>query len=110
MLLPILGSYSAERILLYLLIRKEGYSSEIAKYYAVPTTAIKQQLEKFEDAGVIAGKNMGRTRVYQFNPAYPFLSPLRDLLHAAFAAYPKEDQEQLRLNRRRPRKKGKPLT
>jgi hypothetical protein len=51
----------------------------------------------------------GRTRIFQFNPSYAFLSELKALLNKVFQFYPPEDIEQLKMNRRRPRRTGKPL-
>jgi hypothetical protein len=52
---------------------------------------------------------VGRTRLYQFNPRYPFLKELKQLLQKAFSYYPKNVRESLMMDRRRPRKRDKPL-
>lgn len=109
MLEPILGSVNAERVLLFILARDEGYASEIAKYFETDLYGIQKQLDKLENGGVLASRNAGRTRLYRFNPRYSFLKELRSLLDKALSFYPKDEQERLRIFRSRPRRRGKPL-
>jgi len=109
MLKPILGSDSSEEALLFLTARGEGYATEIAEFYGADLYAIQKQLKKLEDGNVLVSKKVGRTRVYQFNPRYPFLKELTALLEKALRYYPDEMQERLLMNRRRPRRSDKPL-
>jgi len=53
---------------------------------------------------------MGRTRIYEFNPKYQFLGELKPLLEKALSFYPKEIQENLIMNRRRPRRRNKHIS
>ncbi|MBI3159044.1 MAG: winged helix-turn-helix transcriptional regulator [Chloroflexi bacterium] len=108
MLQPILGSISSERVLLYLFARREGYAREIARFYSAALDPIQKQLEKLEAGGVLASRSAGRTRLYTFDPRYPFMKELLALLEKALAFYPRKERERLLLNRRRPRRKGKP--
>lgn len=105
----LLGSENAERSLIFLNVRKEGYATEIARFYDVDLNLIQNQLEKFEAGGVLVSRPVGRTRVYQFNPSYAFLAELQQLLNKAFSFYPDEVKENLQYNRRRPRKGDKRL-
>ncbi|MBW6474892.1 MAG: winged helix-turn-helix domain-containing protein [Anaerolineaceae bacterium] len=109
MIETILGSENAERVLIYLLVRGKGYASEIADYFNVDLSPIQKQLLKFESGGVLVSTLAGRTRIFQFNPSYAFLSELKELLNKAFQFYPPEEVEQLKMNRRRPHRTGKPL-
>jgi hypothetical protein len=109
MLEPLLGSTNAERCLLFLLIREEGYASEIAKFFDTDLYGIQKQLDKLETGGVLASYRAGRTRLYRFNPRYSFLKELERLLEKALSFYPAEAQARLRIVRRRPRRRGKPL-
>ena len=109
MLESLLGSVSSERVLIYLVARDEGYAREIAKFFNTGLAPIQKQLEKLENGGVIYSKQIGRTRVYAFDPRYPFLKELQSLLKKALDFYPEELREQLLMNRRRPRRSGKPL-
>ena len=105
----LLGSKNAERGLLYLFTREEGYAREIATFYNTDLKPIQMQLDKFEKGGVLVSRSIGRTRPYEFNPRYPFLNELKTLLEKALSFYTAKEQEELTMNRRRPRAKGKTL-
>ncbi len=109
MLEPILGSVSSERVLVFILARDEGYAREIARFFETDLDPIQKQLEKFELGGVMVSRTAGRTRLYTFNPRYPFLKELRSLLEKALSFYPEEVYERLMMSRRRPRRRGLPL-
>lgn len=109
MLEPLLGSTNSERSLLFILAREEGYASEIAGFFNTDLYGIQKQLDKLETGGVLVSYRAGKTRLFQFNPRYAFLKELRALLEKALTYYPPEEQERLRLVRRRPRRGGKPL-
>ena len=109
MIESILGSISAERVLIFLLVREKGYAQEIADFYDVDLSPIQKQLQKYEFGGVLVSFPAGRTRLFQYNPRYVFLPELRALLEKVFQFYPPEEIERLKMNRRRPRRTGKPL-
>ena len=109
MLLPIFGSRDRERVLMFLLARKEGYAREIARFFKTGVDPILKQLDKLELAGVLVSRTAGKTRLYQFNPRYAFLDELQRLLEKALTFYPEDEREALQMARRRPRRKDKPL-
>ena len=109
MLEPLFGSLSCERVLIFLSARGEGYPREIARFYKTSYYPIQKQLEKLEAGGVLVSRSKGRTRLYAFNPRYPFLKELKSLLEKALRFYPEAEREALLLNRRRPRRRGKVL-
>jgi hypothetical protein len=109
MLEPILRSKSSEQALIFLVARETGYATEIARFFDADLYAIQKQLDRLEESDVLVSSKVGRTRVFQFNPRYPFLDELKSLLEKSLSYYPKNIQEELVLNRRRPRKKDKPL-
>ena len=109
MLEPLLGSTNAERVLVFILTRNEGYVREIARVLGGDPDSIQKQLAKFESGGVLVSRTAGKTRLYSFNPRYPFLKELRGLLEKAVSFYPESQREALLMNRRRPRRRGKPL-
>ena len=96
-------------MLIYVFAREEGYAREIARFYEADLKSIQMQLDKFEKSGVLASRAVGRTRPFVFNPRYPFLNELKTLLEKALSFYPVKEQEELIMNRRRPRAKGKTL-
>jgi hypothetical protein len=109
MLEPLLGSTNAERVLIFILARDQGYASEMARFFDTDLYGIQKQLDKLERGGVLGSYLAGRTRLYRFNPRYPFLKELRLLLGKVLSFYSPVEQERLRVVRRRPRRKGKPL-
>ncbi len=109
MLSPLLGSENSERVLIFILKRDAGYAREITRFFDATLYAIQQQLDKLEKGGILVSRKVGRTRLYEFNPRYPFLKELQALLEKAYTFYPEDIRENLEMNRRRPRRKGKPL-
>jgi DNA-binding transcriptional ArsR family regulator len=105
---PILGSVNAERVLVYLFARGEGYAREIARFFGADPDSIQKQLVKLETGGVLISREVGRTVTYQFNPRYAFLPELKALLEKALQFYPEEERERIVMSRRRPRRRGKP--
>lgn len=109
MLASLLGSKNAERVLIFIQAREEGYAREMARFFETDLKSIQNQLDKLEYAGVLSSRAVGRTRPYTFNPRYPFLAELKSLLEKALTFYPEEEREELIMNRRRPRGRGKTL-
>ncbi len=109
MLEPILGSINKERVLFYLWARQEAYAREIARFYETSLSPVQKALDQMEAGGIAVRREAGTTILYQFNPRYPLLVELTVLIKAAFKFLPKDNQDALRQNRRRPRRKAKPL-
>ena len=109
MIESLLGSKNAERVLIYIFAREEGYAREIASFYKTDLKSIQMQLDKFEKSGVLISRTVGRTRPYAFNPRYPFLNEVKALLGKALSFYSESEREELTMNRRRPRARGKIL-
>ena len=109
MIEALLGSKNAERVLVYIFARNEGYAREIASFYGTDLKPIQMQLDKFEKSGVLISRAIGRTRPYAFNPRYPFLNELKALLEKALSFYSAKQQEEFTMYRRRPRARGKDL-
>jgi hypothetical protein len=105
----ILRAETQEKILIYLLLRGNGYGKNIAEFYGVATNPIQKQLARLESDGVIVSRLIGKVRDYEFNPRYPFAEPLKQLLKAAIEIYPQEQISELMVQRTRPRQAGKPL-
>ena len=105
----LLGSKNAERVLIYIFAREEGYAREVARFFNTDLKSIQNQMDRLEAGGVLVSRQMGRTRPYAFNPRYSFLKELKALLEKALSFYPTKEQEDLTMNRRRPRAKGKAL-
>lgn len=109
MLEALFGNRTSEKILFYLERYGEGYANRIATTFAIPVNAVQQQLKRLEDGGVVVSRLMGKVRIYQFNPRYPFVNELKALLKKGMAFLPESDIEKYYMQRTRPRKAGKPL-
>jgi hypothetical protein len=109
MLQPIFGSENRENVLIFLWARGEGYPRQIARFFNSELSSIQDQLDRLEGGGVVVSRLLGRTRMYQFNPEYAFLDELKALLGKAVSFYPRDRIEELTMDRRRPRRRGKPL-
>lgn len=109
MLEAVVGSTGAERVLMYLTAREHGYATDIARVFDLRQSTVQNQLARMEREGLLVSERVGRTRVYRFNPRYAFLDETRALMEKALSLAPESVQDKLLLNRRRPRRAGKPL-
>ena len=109
MLETLLGSTSCEQVLLFILAREEGYPREIARFFDVDYRPIRNQLDKLEAGGILRSRSAGKTRLYSFNPRCPFQNELKTLLSKVMTFCPEDLKKRLLINRRRPRRRGKPL-
>ncbi|MCB4791450.1 MAG: winged helix-turn-helix domain-containing protein [Elusimicrobia bacterium] len=109
MLEPILGNKVVEKVLFYILNYGDGYARGIARTFEIPFNGVQQQIKRLENGGVIAAQNKGNVRLYKFNPSYPFLKSLKQLLQEALDVLPEKEIEKYYRMRTRPRRKGKPL-
>ena len=109
MLQPLLGSENREKALVFILARNTGYAREISQFFDTGISKVQKQLDGLEAGGVLVSRTVGRTRLYEFSPRYPFLKELKSLLEKALLYYPAEMKARLAMNRRRPRRRGKPL-
>src|ERR1700722_19356390 len=109
MLEGILGNHNAEKVLLHVFHYGEIHASAIARDLGTALNPVKGQLERFERAGVLVSKTIGRSRVYSFNPKSPFLAPVRELVRIVYDSIPLREREKIFSARRRPRRKGKPV-
>ena len=109
MLEPLLGSENKERVLIFLHARGEGYATEIARFFQTDLYGVQTQLDRLETGGILVSRRVGRTRLYQFNPRYALIVELAALLEKALDFYSGDLQDQLLMDRRRPRLRGKPI-
>ena len=110
MLEGVFGNASAEKVLLYIEQYGEGYATGIAKTFdGLSLHMAQRQLERFERAGALVSSLKGRTRLYTWNPRYPFRSELRALLKKGLAQLPAAERRRYFAERRRPRRATKPL-
>jgi DNA-binding transcriptional ArsR family regulator len=102
------GGKTRTRVLLALRLLDESYLRELARILDVPLWGVQQAIRSLELDGLVAGRSMGRTRVYRIDPRYFAYDDLRRYLLRLT-----EPEEELRGKvaalRRRPRRTGKRL-
>jgi hypothetical protein len=108
MLEGLFGNSIVEKIFFTLYVYGEGYGLGMARTFEEPVNRFQQQLKRLENAGIIVSRLVGKTRVYTFNPRYPFLKELDALIAQAFEFIPESEKIRYYKKRTRPRRAGKP--
>ena len=104
------GGKAATKVLLFIENYGEGYGSQIAKTFEMPVSEVQKQFDKFEEVGILVSRMIGTCRMYTWNPRDPGLDGLRQMLrNTLIYGIPKERLSKYFRQRRRPRRKGKPL-
>jgi sugar-specific transcriptional regulator TrmB len=102
------GGKTRTRVLLALRLMGESYPRELSRVLEVPLWGVQQAIRSLERDGLVAGRSMGRTRVFRVNPAYFAYQDLQRYLERL--SEPEEDlQNKIAALRRRPRRTGKRL-
>ena len=111
MLESIFGGRKIEKVLFYILKNDSCYARLLSKIFEEALSPYQKALDRLENGGVIVSFLEGKTRIYKFNPRYPFLSELKMFLTKAYKFLPQKfkDCYYERKIRKRPRRKGKPL-
>ena len=109
MLDKILGSEIAMKIMLHLVHYNEIYPSAVANDYEITLSAVQKQFARFEEAGVLVSKTMGKTRVYMFNKKSKAAMKFYELVKIYYDGLSLKDKEKIFSTRRRPRRPGKPV-
>ncbi len=109
MLEVLLDNKVKEKILLALYVRKEVYPRDFAAVFGINLYSAQIQMKKLEKGGVLVSKLKGRTRLYSFNPRYPFKNELEKLLAKALLFMSQKEKDKYYTPRLRPRRAGKPL-
>lgn len=109
MLEQLLGSKTADRIFLHLFHYGESYPSAVSKDFAISLSQVQRQFDRLENTGLLISKLSGKTRIYTFNPKSPFAKPFREIVRIAYETIPLAERTKLFAERRRPRRRGKPV-
>lgn len=102
------GGTARTRVLIALQLLGESYPRELARVLGTSLSGVQTALRGLERDGMVAGRSVGRTRVFCFDPRYFALRELRAYLTRLSANEPALEREVQNL-RRRPRRTGKPL-
>ncbi len=64
------GGWTRTRVLLALRLLEESYPRQLARILDAPPSGVLKALRSLELDGLVAGRSMGRTRVFRVNPRY----------------------------------------
>lgn len=87
------GNKTVEKVLLFLFVNNKCYGTQLHHQLKTPLTPIQKTLLRLEKGGVILSYYEGKTRFYQFNPAYPLLHELEQLLKKAYTLLSAHDKK-----------------
>ena len=102
------GSTTRTRILVALELLGQSYARELGRLLQAPLSVVQKGISGLERDGLIVGRLMGRTRLFELNPRYYAEKELRALLDKLAVAEPGIERRIAAL-RRRPRRTGKQL-
>ncbi len=107
----VFGNRTAARVVAYVEQYGEAYASQIAKAFGMPVSQVQKQLRRLEAGGLLVNKMLGRTRVYFWNPRTASVKGLRMVVSTEIEAFLESGDPLVEtfLQRRRPRREGKPL-
>jgi DNA-binding transcriptional ArsR family regulator len=109
MLDKILGSETAMKIMLHLTHYGEIYPTAVARDYEISVNGVQKQFQRYEDAGILVSKLVGKSRVYMFNKKSPVVKPFMELIKVYYDSLSIDDKQEIFASRRRPRRPGKPV-
>lgn len=111
MLEYLFANKNVEKILMYLSLHGKAHATQLSRTFDSALDPIQKTLRKLEEGGLLASFLEGKTRVFQWNPRYPFLAEIQALAKKAYSFLPLNIQENYyqSVQRKRPRKTGKPL-
>jgi len=111
MLESLFGNPIIEKILFYLLLNEKTYPTQLRKVFQKPLYSFQRALGRLEKGGIVVSYKEGKTVIYEFNPRYPFLTELMEFLQKAYDSFPLKFRQKYYepIDRKRPRRQGKPL-
>jgi len=102
------GSATRTRILLALRLMGSSYSRELARVLGTALNNVQGAMRSLEADGLVVGRAIGRTRLFELNPRFFAASELNALLDK-LATADRGLQDTIAALRRRPRRTGKPV-
>lgn len=102
------GSQTRTRILVALSTMESSYARELARLLGSAVNVVQAALRSLERDGLVVGRLIGRTRVFQLNPRYFAAGAVKTLLDK-LAPADAELASAIAALRRRPRRTAKPL-
>ncbi len=102
------GSETRTRVLVVLHLLESSFQRELARVLESAPSVVQKALSSLERDGLIAGRLVGRTRIYTLNPRYFGRKELEAFLSRLSEADSHLRERTTKL-RRRSRRAGKPL-
>jgi len=102
------GSLTRSRVLMALRLMGTSYARELARVLDGAVNGIQGAIRSLEADGLVVGRDVGRTRVFELNPRYFAASEVRALVDK-LARVDGDLQDRIATLRRRPRRSQKPL-
>ncbi len=93
MLEVLVGNRNVQNILIFLFVNGRCYGTQLHHKFQTPLTPIQKALFRLEKGGLILSYYEGKTRLYQFNPAFPLLGELEQLLKKAYTLLPTHEKK-----------------
>lgn len=94
MLEVLFGGKNVKKVLIFLFVNGKCYGTQLHKSLRSALTPLQKALQRLEEGGVIVSFYEGKTRLYQFNPAYPLLTELEALLKKAYTLLPPQEKKE----------------
>lgn len=93
MLEVLCGSKNVQKILIFLFVNGKCYGTQLHRALKSPLTPIQKALNRLEKGRLITSHYEGKTRIYQFNPSYPLLKEMEELLKKAYTLLPAHEKK-----------------
>lgn len=94
MLTALFGNQNIKKILLFLFVNSKCYGTQLQRVLSTPLTPLQNALQRLENGGIITHYFEGKTKIFHFNPAYPLLEELEQLLKKAYTYLPPHEKKQ----------------
>ncbi|MBA3817129.1 MAG: winged helix-turn-helix transcriptional regulator [Parachlamydiaceae bacterium] len=94
MLEGLCGNKNIQRILIFLFVNGKCYGTQLHRALATALTPIQKALSRLEKGGLITSYYEGKTRLYQFNPSYPLIHEVEQLLKKAYTLLPAHEKKE----------------
>lgn len=94
MLEVLCGNKNVQRILIFLFVNGKCYGTQLHRSFGTPLTPLQKALNRLEKGGLIISYYEGKTRLYQFNPSYPLMNELEQLLKKAYTLLPAHSKKE----------------
>ena len=109
MLETVFGNKTAQLIFLRLFREEEVSAGQLANDFGIGIAAFQNQLEKFENAGLLVSRKIGPVRLFSFNPQSSYVDALKNLIKVEYEKLGPKGVEYIYSRRMRPRKRGKEI-